>query len=66
MGAPQGVQDMTCMRCGQLAQLRFYGACPSCVEDLHAKFAPKPKEIGVDEYVPKTNVTPNAVALKDD
>jgi hypothetical protein len=66
MGTPQGLQDMTCIRCGQPAQLRFYGPCASCVEELHAKFAPEPKEIGVDEYVPKMNVTPNAVALKDD
>ncbi len=54
------------MRCGQPAQLRFYGPCPGCVEELHAKFAPRPKQIDVDEYVPKMNVTPNAVALKDD
>lgn len=66
MSAPQALQKMTCMRCGQPAELRFYGPCPGCVEELHAKFAPRPKEIDVDEYVPKMNVTPNAVALKDD
>jgi hypothetical protein len=44
--------------------LRFAGPCPACVEELRAKFRGEGRAVS-DEYVPKLNVTPNAVALKD-
>lgn len=59
-------RTLTCIRCGKPAPMRFYGPCSSCVDDLRAKFASKPREIEVEAYEPKRNVTPNAVALKDD
>jgi len=58
--------EMECMRCGQTAPMRFYGLCPSCRTELHAKFDRLGHEVVVPEYEPKMNVTPNAVALKDD
>jgi hypothetical protein len=33
---------------------------------LRAKFVTVGRDVEVAEYVPKMNVTPNAVALKDD
>jgi NMD protein affecting ribosome stability and mRNA decay len=58
--------DTTCMRCGKPAQLRFAGPCPACVTELDAKFPGVAREVSAEEYVPKVNVTANAVALKDD
>jgi hypothetical protein len=57
---------MTCMRCGETAEMRFAGTCPSCVEALHEKFPHVARDIETESYTPKMNVTPNAVALKDD
>ncbi|MFZ9628710.1 MAG: hypothetical protein ACO3C1_05095 [Ilumatobacteraceae bacterium] len=45
---------------------RFYGPCAECRAELKAKFLGEGREVEVAEYVPKMNVTPNAVALKDD
>lgn len=56
----------TCLRCGQPATLRFAGPCPACASELHAKFPGTAREVVVEGYTPKMNVTPNAVALKDD
>ncbi len=38
----------------------------TCRGDLVAKFAGLGRDVEVAEYEPKMNVTPNAVALKDD
>lgn len=59
-------RDATCPRCGQPARLRFRGPCPSCMEELHARFTGEARAVEAEEYVPKVNVTANAVALKDD
>jgi hypothetical protein len=58
--------DMECMRCHRTAPMRFYGLCTACRDELHVQFDGGQREIEVAEYVPKMNVTPNAVALKDD
>jgi NMD protein affecting ribosome stability and mRNA decay len=58
--------DTTCMRCGKPAQLRFAGPCPDCVAELDELFPGIAREVAAEEYVPKVNVTANAVALKDD
>lgn len=56
-----------CPRCGApIGGEAFYGPCPSCRAELRAKFAGLARTVEVAEYVPKMNVTPNAVALKDD
>jgi hypothetical protein len=44
----------------------FYGPCETCRADLRLKFQGEGRVVEVAEYVPKMNVTPNAVALKDD
>lgn len=55
-----------CLRCGKEALLRFAGPCPQCVEELRQKFKGEARVVEGAAYEPKMNVTPNAVALKDD
>ncbi len=57
--------EFSCPRCGVNAQSEFYGPCPGCVASLHAGQALDRSPVAVAEYVPKMNVTPNAVATKD-
>lgn len=56
----------TCPRCHADVAARFYGPCPECRTALRAMYASDGRVIELAEYVPKMNVTPNAVALKDD
>ena len=56
--------ETACLRCGQPARLRFAGPCPACVDELRAVMHGEAHTVDA-EYVPKMNVTPNAVALKD-
>ncbi|MEZ5255658.1 MAG: hypothetical protein R2705_01800 [Ilumatobacteraceae bacterium] len=58
--------EFECPRCHQAAAARFYGPCPTCRAELRSTYAAVAREVEVAEYVPKMNVTPNAVALKDD
>lgn len=58
--------EMECMRCGTRTAMRFYGPCPACRDELRAKYSREGREIAVEGYEPKMNVTPNAVALKGD
>ncbi len=58
--------EMECLRCRAVAPMRFYGLCVPCRDELRARFAGEGRTIEVAEYQPKMNVTPNAVALKDD
>jgi len=57
---------MPCLRCGAEAMLRFAGPCPACAAELHEKFRATARQVEGADYEPKMNVTPNAVALKDD
>jgi hypothetical protein len=57
-------EPMPCLRCGTETMLRFAGPCPACAQELREKFRGEARAV-TDEYVPKLNVTPNAVALKD-
>ena len=57
--------DVTCPRCGQAAAQRFYGPCDSCRTQLRATVAGQAHEVESAAFVPKMNVTPNAVALKE-
>ena len=59
-------QELVCPRCGEDVVERFYGPCGSCRGELRAKYLSEGRVVEVAEYVPKMNVTPNAVALKDD
>ena len=56
----------TCPRCHLTVAARFYGPCDACRDELRAVYAGEARDVAVAEYVPKMNVTPNAVALKDD
>jgi endogenous inhibitor of DNA gyrase (YacG/DUF329 family) len=56
----------SCPRCQASVNERFYGPCSPCRDQLRAVYASEAREVEVAEYVPKMNVTPNAVALKDD
>ena len=56
---------MPCLRCGAEAPMRFAGPCPTCFEQLRASMRSEARDIDA-AYDPKMNVTPNAVALKDD
>ncbi len=56
-----------CPRCGAKdVQAAYYGPCPTCREALNAAFYKEPTVRDKEAYVPKMNVTPNAVALKED
>lgn len=59
-------ETQPCVRCGEPAAMRFAGPCPRCTAELRAAFASVERVVDAAEYVPKVNVTPNAVALKDD
>jgi hypothetical protein len=57
-----------CPRCGAKdIATPFYGPCPECRDSLNAAAYKEPTErAATTTYVPKMNVTPNAVALKAD
>jgi hypothetical protein len=59
-------QSFTCPRCTTEVEEVFYGPCRSCRLELRAAHRGEGRVIELAEYVPKMNVTPNAVALKDD
>ncbi len=58
--------SFVCPRCAGQVDEQFYGPCTSCRTELRAKFLGEGRVVELAEYVPKMNVTPNAVALKDD
>ncbi|TVR27336.1 MAG: hypothetical protein EA389_03465 [Ilumatobacter sp.] len=58
--------EFICPRCASAVESEFYGPCPACRDQLRASLARVAKVVDVAEYEPKMNVTPNAVALKDD
>lgn len=55
-----------CPRCGASASVRFYGPCDACRAALRAAFDGPARAVEVADYEPRMNVTPNAVATKDD
>jgi hypothetical protein len=58
--------EFACPRCQSPTTDEFYGPCATCRGQLVTKFAGLGRDVEVAEYEPKMNVTPNAVALKDD
>ena len=65
--------DVECPRCRRAVQQQFYGPCERCLAELRLAYQAEVPvnwcpELGTEavEYEPKMNVTPNAVALKDD
>lgn len=58
-------QTFTCPRCGADATEPWYGPCSACRGALRAELGGDAREVAAEAYVPKMNVTPNAVATKD-
>ena len=61
-----GGVEVCCPRCGATVEQRFYGPCDDCRAALRDAFRVEGRVIELAEYEPKMNVTPNAVATKDD
>ncbi len=55
-----------CPRCGREAHESFYGPCTVCRRDLRRHLGGEARHVEAADYEPKMNVTPNAVALRDD
>jgi Zn finger protein HypA/HybF involved in hydrogenase expression len=60
------IVEITCPRCSSVVDEHFYGPCELCRSQLREIFQTEGRVVDVVEYEPKMNVTPNAVALKDD
>jgi hypothetical protein len=58
--------EFECPRCHTAVTDEFYGPCGDCRVQLRATLGSAGRVVDVAEYEPKMNVTPNAVALKDD
>ena len=55
-----------CPRCEAEVSENYYGPCTQCRTELRASQGGDQQAVVAIEYEPKINVTPNAVALKDD
>lgn len=63
---PEGKQLVfTCPRCRLEVAEDLYGPCSSCRTTLRAVIGGEAREVEEADYVPKMNVTPNAIATKD-
>lgn len=60
------VLEFDCPRCHTPSAEQFYGPCTRCREQLRQAESGARRDAVAADYVPKMNVTPNAVALKDD
>lgn len=57
--------SFTCPRCADAVVEAYYGPCSTCRSQLRATLGGEARDVAVADYVPKMNVTPNAVASKD-
>jgi len=55
-----------CSRCSRPVDADLYGPCEVCVGELRARYAATARDVEAPEYVPKVNVTANAVAQRAD
>ena len=58
--------EFVCPRCQTAVDEVLYGPCDTCRTALRDQYRGEGRVIAIAEYEPKMNVTPNAVALKDD
>ena len=58
--------SFACPRCQSVTGADWYGPCQSCVDELQLAQRTEAALSEAAAYEPKMNVTPNAVALKDD
>lgn len=63
--APDGDLSFTCPRCRAEVTEAAYGPCASCRSEMRATLGGEARTVVEEDYVPKMNVTPNAVALKE-
>jgi hypothetical protein len=54
-----------CPRCGHQVDETFWGPCAACRDELAATMSRAARDVEQSAYVPKMNVTPNAVAVKE-
>lgn len=54
-----------CPRCASDTHARFYGPCERCRQELRAALGGVARDVEYEAYVPKMNVTPNAVASRE-
>ncbi len=54
-----------CPRCGSAVSEPFYGPCALCRGAMRDAISGEAREVAAADYIPKMNVTPNAVATKD-
>lgn len=55
----------TCPRCSTEVEQDLHGPCATCVTQLRATQGNAARDIDAGQFIPKMNVTPNAVALKE-
>ena len=58
-------RHFACPRCQAAVDESWYGPCSACRTDLRGRIVGEAKAVEQADYVPKMNVTPNAVATKD-
>lgn len=58
-------QTFACPRCDAEVTEAYFGPCATCRSQLRSSLGGEQREVTAAEYVPKMNVTPNAVATKD-
>jgi hypothetical protein len=61
-----GPMAITCPRCGQSVEVRWYGPCDACRGTLRSTLGNEARAVEREAFEPALHVTPNAVALKDD
>ena len=64
--AATDVLRFDCPRCQREVDAEYYGPCEACLGELRVRYQAERTEVAQVAYEPKMNVTPNAVALKDD
>ncbi len=57
--------SIDCPRCAKPVTERFYGPCEDCREELRTTQQNAKSDAAADEYEPKMNVVPNAIASKE-
>jgi hypothetical protein len=60
------MDDLRCPRCDRAIDGDLYGPCPACIDELRVTQRQDARAVEAEVYEPKMNVTPNAVATKDD
>lgn len=58
-------RTFACPRCDAQVEEAWYGPCTGCRGQLRAAQRGEARNLESVDYVPKMNVTPNAVATKD-